>query len=153
MGYIEDNLTSNEKVIFKTRLHWIVLIKPILWIIVAIILFSAPLAEFGTVLGVISVILALYFGLSGIANYFTSEFGVTDQRVMIKTGYLHTKTIETLLTKIEAIEVTQTLFGKGFGYGSILITGSGGSKSKFHHIDSPLEFRQRIQEMSVEMQK
>jgi len=30
MGYIEENLVSGESVLYKTRLHWIVLIWPLI---------------------------------------------------------------------------------------------------------------------------
>lgn len=30
MGYIEKNLVPGEKVLYKTRLHWIVLIWPLI---------------------------------------------------------------------------------------------------------------------------
>ena len=30
MGYVEKNLVPGEKVLYKTRLHWIVLLRPLL---------------------------------------------------------------------------------------------------------------------------
>ncbi|MCU1315296.1 MAG: hypothetical protein JWN63_618 [Candidatus Acidoferrum typicum] len=30
MGYIEQNLVPGENVLYKTRLHWIVLVRPLI---------------------------------------------------------------------------------------------------------------------------
>ena len=32
MSYVEKNLIPGETVVYKTRLHWIVLLRPILWV-------------------------------------------------------------------------------------------------------------------------
>lgn len=70
-----------------------------------------------------------------------SEFGVTDKRVLIKTGIVGRHTLETLLTKVENIGVEQSLWGRVFGYGTIYVTGTGSTKETFPGIDAPLEFR------------
>ncbi|TMI03740.1 MAG: PH domain-containing protein [Betaproteobacteria bacterium] len=59
-----------------------------------------------------------------------------------------TRSIELLLNKIEAIAVEQTLVGRMFGYGDIVITGSGGTKEAFSRIQSPLEFRRAVQSVA-----
>jgi hypothetical protein len=59
----------------------------------------------------------------------THEFILTNKRIVIKTGLLSRHTFEVLLTKVEAIGVSQSLFGRILGYGDILITGTGGAKS------------------------
>jgi len=41
MGYIEQNLVPGENVLYKTRLHWIVLVRPL---IVGVVLGSMGLA-------------------------------------------------------------------------------------------------------------
>lgn len=54
--------------------------------------------------------------------------------------------IETLLVKIEGIQVAQGLLGRLFGYGTIVVSGTGGSKSQFRKIADPLEFRRQVQQ-------
>jgi uncharacterized membrane protein YdbT with pleckstrin-like domain len=75
----------------------------------------------------------------------SSEFAVTNKRVIIKLGVLNTRSIELLLPKIEGIEVTQSLSGRLFGYGEIIVTGSGGTREPFEGIQGPLDFRQAVQ--------
>jgi hypothetical protein len=39
MSYIEDNLMNGESILYRTKLHWVVFLWPVIWFIVAIILF------------------------------------------------------------------------------------------------------------------
>jgi uncharacterized membrane protein YdbT with pleckstrin-like domain len=51
-----------------------------------------------------------------------------------------------LLNKVESIQVNQDILGRILGYGSITVSGTGGTKDPFHKIDAPLEFRKKVQE-------
>jgi uncharacterized membrane protein YdbT with pleckstrin-like domain len=73
------------------------------------------------------------------------EFAVTTKRVIIKVGLVSRRSVEILLAKVEAITVDQTLLGRIFGYGSITIIGTGGTREPFHLISDPLEFRRQAQ--------
>jgi hypothetical protein len=39
------------------------------------------------------------------------------------------------------------------GYGTIIVTGTGGGKEPFHKIDDPFEFRRQVQEQVEAIQK
>jgi uncharacterized membrane protein YdbT with pleckstrin-like domain len=75
----------------------------------------------------------------------SSEFAVTNKRVIIKLGVLTTRSMELLLSKIEGITVTQSIMGRMFGFGEIIVTGSGGTQEPFDNIQAPLDFRQAVQ--------
>jgi uncharacterized membrane protein YdbT with pleckstrin-like domain len=64
---------------------------------------------------------------------------------MMKVGVLRTRSIELLLGKIEAISVDQGILGRIFGYGDIVLTGSGGTREPFTGIQAPLDFRRAVQ--------
>ena len=72
------------------------------------------------------------------------EYGVTNKRVIIKTGVLRHKSIELLLSKVESISVNEPLLGRMLGYGTIVIVGTGGTREPFRWIDQPNEFRRRV---------
>jgi hypothetical protein len=78
-------------------------------------------------------------------RYHNSEFAVTNKRIIVKTGYLFLRTIEILLQKIEAIEVSQDIFGKLCNYGTITVIGTGGTNESFCTIGYPLAFRRAIE--------
>ncbi|MEN6621262.1 MAG: PH domain-containing protein, partial [Smithella sp.] len=46
--------------------------------------------------------------------------------------------------KVESISVKRTLMGMMFGFGTVTITGSGGTRESFPSIDKPNEFRKRV---------
>ena len=44
--------------------------------------------------------------------------------------------------------LNQSFMGRIFGYGDIVVTGSGGTREVFRHIEGPLEFRRAVQSVS-----
>lgn len=149
MSYIDSNLLAGEHVVFRTRLHWLLFMGPLLFFIIVLLpvawfLANGPWNAYAWVpiaLGVL--ILAATF-----IKRQSSDFAVTNKRVMMKVGVFSTRSIELLLSKVEAIAVEQTLLGRIFGYGDIVITGSGGTKEAFSKIQSPLEFRRAVQSVT-----
>jgi uncharacterized membrane protein YdbT with pleckstrin-like domain len=144
MGYIHDNLMAGETVIYKATLHKIIFFWPSFWIVVSLFLFT--LKDIGVPSGAIVMLLGLILGISALIKWSSSEFAVTDKRVLIKVGLIQRKSFETMLSKIEGIQVDQGIFGRILNYGTITVTGTGGSKEPFHTISYPLEFRKKVQE-------
>lgn len=83
----------------------------------------------------------LIVGLARYIAFATSEFAVTNRRVIVKVGLLRRRTLELQLGKLEAIAVDQSILGRLFRYGNIVITGSGGTKEPFKTISDPIELR------------
>jgi hypothetical protein len=54
--------------------------------------------------------------------------------------------LETLLSKIESVAVEQSILGRTLDFGTIVISGTGGSKEPFHRIAEPMQFRRQVQE-------
>lgn len=151
MSYISDSLMPDETLVYTTKLHWIVFFWPIILLFFLFPVFfpddqvdAANAAAYLTSKLIVFSIFCLVT-LSATVRYLTSEFGVTNKKVVIKTGFIRRKTMETLLTKIEGIAVDQGIFGRIFGYGTITISGTGGSKEIFKKIKAPLDFRKNIQ--------
>ncbi len=150
MSYIDRNLIEGERVVYRTRLHWLVFAMPILVTIVVLLptawfLFSSVSSQgFAWV----PLVVALLVLLPAFVKRQSSDFAVTNKRVMMKSGVMTTRSVELLLNKIEAIAVDQSLLGRMFGYGNIVVTGSGGTREAFSHIQSPLEFRRAVQSVS-----
>jgi uncharacterized membrane protein YdbT with pleckstrin-like domain len=82
-------------------------------------------------------------------RYASSEFAVTDKRVVAKLGFIERESLETLLSKIEAIGVDQGVVGRMLGFGAVTITGTGGTEESFPKIAEPLELRRQIQSQIV----
>jgi uncharacterized membrane protein YdbT with pleckstrin-like domain len=141
MSYVDNSLIPDEQVVFRTRLHLIIFFIPIVLLAISVCLFvySVPLAA-ESVLAV-----AILWFLVKYVDYASSEFAVTNKRVIIKVGVLRRRTVEMLNTKVEAVSVNQGILGRIFGYGNIVVTGTGGTNEPFNGISSPLEFRRAVQ--------
>lgn len=142
MGFIDENLMKDETVIYRTKLHWIIFLFPAIVLIIGILTLGYP----DKVIPKFLIIVAILLWFRAIVVYTTSEFGITNKRVLIKTGFIQRDSHEILLDKIEAIQVSQGIVGRGWNYGTIVIKGTGGSKDPFSGIVKPLEFRKQAQE-------
>jgi uncharacterized membrane protein YdbT with pleckstrin-like domain len=149
MNYIDGNLLAGERVVYRTRLHWLLFMAPVLFTAVVLLPIAWLLAN-GTWsrFAWIPLALGLLVLLAAFIKRQSSDFAVTDKRVMMKVGVFSTRSVELLLNKIEAIAVNQSFTGRIFGYGDIVITGSGGTREAFSHIQGPLEFRRAVQSVT-----
>jgi uncharacterized membrane protein YdbT with pleckstrin-like domain len=150
MSYTESHLLPGETIKYKGHLHWF----PFLPAYLLGALFTG-IAITGFALQM------LWLGIAGLAVAIptfvwlfitrTTEFSVTDKRVVIKVGFIQRRTVETMLGKVESIQVNQGVIGRLFDYGSILVVGTGGTQDSFHNIANPLEFRRQVQAEASEL--
>jgi uncharacterized membrane protein YdbT with pleckstrin-like domain len=64
---------------------------------------------------------------------------------LIKVGLIRRHSLELLLQKVEGIGVDQGILGRILGYGTITVSGVGGTQEAFRMISNPLEFRRQVQ--------
>lgn len=143
MSFIEKNLANNERIIYKGTLHWWIYMKNILLIALGIIIISGAKSNAGNGIGGVIVFFAL-IGLTGAyMRSKSSEFVVTNRRIMLKTGVLKRKLVELQLNRAEGLMVDQGIIGRIFNYGSIIVT-SGGVREVFSPIAQPYEFKKQV---------
>jgi uncharacterized membrane protein YdbT with pleckstrin-like domain len=156
VGYVDNNLITGEAVTYRARLHSILFVKPALMglTLIAIVALIFYAADLGKVLST-EVALLVWVGvlvisavpmLAAFLTWHSAEFAVTNKRVILKTGFIQSKTAEMFLNKIESVGVDQSIAGRILGYGTIEIRGTGGSLEPFHRVSAPLHFRNQIQE-------
>jgi tetratricopeptide (TPR) repeat protein len=138
---------SEEVVICKGKYHWSMLIASVILaalcgFVGALFLLAPDIRMFG---GILLLIGALFL-LSGIMSYVSSEFVVTNKRILGKRGFINRTSLELLLTKAEAIHVSQGLLERLFGSGTITVVGSGGTKNSFGYMSNASQIRSTIQE-------
>ena len=159
MSYISKTLVPGEKVVYQTRLHWIVMLGHIigaivLWGLGGYVLWyvyshqqmevsNRHVAAYG---GAALLVCGLILLFAGTLRRNATEMAVTTRRVVVKTGLASRRTIEMLLNKVETIEVTEPGMGRILGYGSITMIGTGGTSEQFHKIAKPLLFRNEVQQ-------
>ena len=124
-SYVEGNLIKDEKIQYegKTSL-WSLLPKIILGLLLL------PLYGVGLLLWV-----------SAAITYYTTELAITNKRVIAKFGLIRRQTIEMNISKVESIQVEQSILGRIFNFGSVLVSGAGDPKAPIRGISDPLKFR------------
>lgn len=156
MGYIDRDLMESEHVIYRTRLHWNIFIWPTVWFIAGLALLGFGTnrkaidtreAMFGA--GGFFILIAIFIFFPRFIRYMSSDFGITNRRVIMKVGILRRRSLEVLLNKVESVLVRQSAFGTVPRFGSITVTGTGGTKDTFHNVSGPVEFRKKIEEQIV----
>jgi uncharacterized membrane protein YdbT with pleckstrin-like domain len=142
MGYVDSNLLPNEHVTYRARLHRIIYLLPVCVLIVALAIGLASGSWIaGGVLGLIGLLMMVPPWIRSIS----SEFAVTNKRVLVKVGLVRRHSLELLLQKVEGIGVDQGILGRILGYGTITVSGTGGTREAFRMIERPLEFRRQVQ--------
>ena len=169
MSYVKDNLMPNEKVLYTARVHPAVFLPSIVLFVMTIFIFiyglsnaamvsqagsPPPQATAGNLVGsmllCVSGFMFLYsilLGLQAIIVMFTTEFAVTNRRVIAKTGFIRRHTLEMLLPKIESVSVNQNVLGRLLNFGTVTVTGTGGTKESFRAIVEPIGVRKKINQI------
>lgn len=155
-SYIEQSLAPGEKIVALFRLHWLVWLR--MWFVLALgaIIAIAILwlggsgfggASFsGTwwialVVAVVAVVIALYQWLT----LRTIEQGVTNHRVIRKTGVVSRQSTELRLASIETVDLRQSFWGRIFRFGNVEITGRGETAMFLERLADPIGVKRAIE--------
>ncbi|MCS6880467.1 MAG: PH domain-containing protein [Oscillochloridaceae bacterium] len=157
MGYIQDNLMPNEKILFTARVHPAVFLPSVFSFIASIGFFAYALSTgsqgdvaSGLLAGILLLTTVGFFlysillGIQALVIILTTEFAVTNRRVIAKRGFIRRHTLEILLPKVESISVNQNLLGRLLNFGTVTVTGTGGTRESFGVIVEPVEVRKRV---------
>jgi len=143
-SYVEESLLKNEKVLFQAQMHWIVFLPTIIWLLMSLVLYFLG-SEFRVFSAFFSIIMFASF-LSNYINYKTSEFALTNRRIILKIGFIRRHTLELFLTRLEGMFVNQSIMGRLLNFGTLVVVGTGGTRDAFYKISDPLAFRRRVLE-------
>lgn len=127
MGYVEETLTDGENVIYTAKFHWTHTFAAYLWLVV-----------FGV--AVIGIIMFLVLMIMK----WTTEIAITNKRMLYKRGWIARKVDEVNIDRIEGCNVNQGIFGRMFGYGKLVVRGTGIGELELPNIDEPLALRRAI---------
>jgi uncharacterized membrane protein YdbT with pleckstrin-like domain len=150
--YVRRVLQPGETIIYSTKLHWIIYWKAIFLVILCIILAASALyAANNQNLSLALFIAAIIFALLALSSAFlkfikqwTTELAVTDRRVIYKDRLIARRTLEMNRSRIESVDVYQSILGRLLDYGTITLRGTGGSGEPMPNIEQPLTFRSYI---------
>ncbi|MDN4627809.1 MULTISPECIES: PH domain-containing protein [Erwinia] len=135
MAYIDANLIKNETLLYRGEVTLWALLPWVIW---------------GVILGAITAGLGLLLIPFGYFVIRSNEAGITDRRVIAKTGIIKRDTIEIGLNKVSSLQIKQSIAGRILGYGSLIICDVGASRAPIKYIKDPMAFRRRFFELQEE---
>ena len=142
MSYVDSNLMKDEKVVYKANIHWFIFVPGVVFFIIGVVLFSSG-EESG---GLFAILIALFSLIKAFITKATTELAITSKRVIAKVGLIRRNTVELNHSKVESLNIDQSIFGRIFGFGTLVVNGTGGGKTPIPSIDNPLEFRRNAME-------
>ena len=123
-GYLDKRLYEGEILRYRGEFHWIEYAKAWLMLIV-----------FGII------IFGIVYFIAEMVRLNTTEFVVTDRRVVKKTGLWSANVEEITLDSIEGSSLNQGILGRIFGFGRLSVHGRGETHIQFPNMAHPQKFR------------
>jgi uncharacterized membrane protein YdbT with pleckstrin-like domain len=146
MSYIDDSLGRNEVLHYRARFPTVYRLGA--WIILAVFVaagLAIGLAWEGWIGAVVAGVGILIF-VSLMLRVWTTEIGITTQRVIYKRGLLWRTSKELQLRAIEEVSLEQGIFGRLFNYGRVALHGTGVDDIVLPPLAEPVALQRAIQE-------
>ncbi len=154
--YLKKLLGNGENVILEDRQHWFVLLRNIFVegaMIVAVAVLTIVLMStfkdqpWSGYLALLFLLLIppLISGFIDFFQWFNRKYVVTTWRVIQLSGVINKDVIDSSLEKVNDIELSQSFFGRIFGFGTVeILTASEIGVNKFTMIGDPVRFKTAI---------
>jgi len=142
--YVDKVLQPGEQVRYRANLNWILYVPGVAVCIVALAIYIATSHWFFHLIALLVLGVGLFLLGRAWFNWWTTEIAVTDRRVIYKTGFIRRKTTEMNMEKVESVDVEQSVLGRIFDYGDVIVRGTGSGFAPIRNVDAPLELRNHI---------
>ncbi len=136
---------TDSNIVYQARLHWVLFFWPCMLLCFAGFL-EMRFEQLHTVAAFMAGF-AVIWGFMFWTTYHFSYLTIKKNQVILCTGVLVRKTIDIPLSKIESIDITQSILGSLFHYGTLVITGTGGSRQMVNFLNKPLTCRRYIEQL------
>jgi uncharacterized membrane protein YdbT with pleckstrin-like domain len=148
MSYVERVLQPGEQVRHISSIHWIGY-----WPGVAVALLAVAAYWFGDTRWLPKFWLYTSYALALVAvvlligewyRWWITEIAVTNRRVIYKKGLVRLQTNEMNMDKVESVQVSQSVLGRMFDFGTVRILGTGEGFEALQTIAGPIKLRNSI---------
>ncbi len=149
MGYIDDSLGQTESVIYRAQFPWVY--PAAAW--GSLILFGG-IGIASNVWGYgwlrwVAPLAGIFLFLSIMAPIWTTEIGVTNQRVIYKRGLIRRSTQDFQARSIEEVKLSQGFLGRIFDFGRLIIHGTGVGDITLPNLADPIGLRKAMQDAAA----
>lgn len=144
MKFLTTYLQPGEEVRYRARIHIFLFLQPAVLLTIGFMCYLDEV-RITHYLGITLLFLGLVSLVQRVLIKIGSIYAVTNKRVIIKTGVISRRVVELVLVKCEGIYATQTVMGRIFGYGTIIVT-TGGATNCYYFVANPFRFKRVINE-------
>jgi uncharacterized membrane protein YdbT with pleckstrin-like domain len=146
---IESQLQPGEEILYRARITRLTLAPWMALLAVALIIAGVAWFQFESVPGALTALaVAVLAGLVILwKNYVLSSYDyvLTNHRIVLETGILSRRSMDSRLDKVNNVEHRQSLWGRLLNFGEVEIdTASETGAAVFRNIANPLEFKRYI---------
>ncbi len=165
MSYGDGLLAAGERIVRRARQHWFVVLWRARWAILALVVGSLLLWLRANVTGDTPILdalgyvtLALFlFGLAaivwGVFRYRSEEYLITNRRLIHAQGLVNKRATDSSLEKINDAVLTESLFGRMFGFGDLeVLTASESGIERLHMLRDAKSFKKAMIEAKHELE-
>ena len=137
-------MINDDGIVYQARLHWIIYVWPVIFLAMTTYLgMTFPLLTQPSML--FGGLVLIWLFSTWIIYHFTS-LTIKTNGLVLRSGFLVRQTIDIPFGKIESVDIKQSIVGSVFGYGSLEITGTGGTRQYICNISKPLTCRRYIEQ-------
>jgi uncharacterized membrane protein YdbT with pleckstrin-like domain len=150
-------LTEGEEIVLDLRPHWIALVGPVIvtLLVLAGWIFALPrIPGEGTGHDVLfwgalalGAIVLIWYPVRQFVSWITSQFVVTNERLIHRAGWIAKSSLEIPLERINDVRFNQSVFERIIGAGDLLIESAGErGQQRFTNVRSPESIQRTIYE-------
>jgi membrane protein YdbS with pleckstrin-like domain len=151
---LDRYLTPAEKIVFRTRLHWVRIVRPWLLFFVVLLLAgllgSRPSAQQNNINGVLFLVVVgfLAWALWRTFEWYREWFIGTDRRLMLTLGIITRQIAMIPLGKVTDMRYDRPPIGQILGYGSFVLESAGQEQAfrEVRYVPNPDVLYRRISE-------
>jgi uncharacterized membrane protein YdbT with pleckstrin-like domain len=144
MSYIARSLCENETLHYRAHFHPLYSVAAG-GLLIAFLVFGALVYSSMAWVAGLAVLIGVATFLMIMVPIWTTEIGVTNQRLIMKLGVLRRTTTELQVRSIEEVSLKQTLLGRLLNYGRIEVHGTGVDDLVLPAVADPIALQQAIQ--------
>ncbi len=144
---MRTKLRNDEKLIFETRKHWLALVLPAfisIALIALTIFILVRLQESNILYFSVLPLTLIYFAF----RYYSWKFdlwAVTNYRVIDESGVFSISSKESPIDKINNVSYYQSLLGRIFNYGNVVIqTAAEMGETKYNNLSKPAKLKEAL---------
>jgi hypothetical protein len=157
MSYADGLLSSGERILYRTKQHQFIFVWGARYAILAVVIVLGlawlnvtvrPDAAISTLLNLATIVL-FFGGLAVFAwtaiRYMNQEYVLTNRRVIQVEGVLNRTATDSSLEKINDAVLTQSIFGRLFGFGDLaVLTAAESGIERMHMLRDPIAFKKTM---------